>query len=69
MLHKARKFDFHREGSIMITWKCLYKLDKEELSGIVNDIKNGESYTVSGWEDTYPTDNDILKYAVGCGVR
>ena len=53
----------------MITWKCLYKLDKEELAGIVNDIKNGESYTVSGWEDTYPTDNDILKYAAGCGVR
>ncbi len=26
----------------MITWKCLYKLDKEELAGIVNDIKNGE---------------------------
>lgn len=30
----------------MITWKCLYKLDSEELTGIVNDIKNGESYTV-----------------------
>lgn len=53
----------------MITWKCLYKLDKEELAGIVNDIMNGESNTVSGWEDTYPIDNDILKYAVGCGVR
>lgn len=32
-----------RVGDNMITWKCLYKLDKEELSGIVNDIKNGES--------------------------
>lgn len=53
----------------MITWKCLYKLDKEELSGIVNDIENGESYTVSGWEETYPTDDDILKYAARCGVR
>lgn len=53
----------------MITWKCLYKLDKEELIGIVNDIMSGESYTVSGWEDIYPTDNDILKYAAGCGVR
>lgn len=53
----------------MITWKCLYKLDKEELSGIVNDIKSGESYTVSGWEDVYPTDNDILKYAARCDVR
>lgn len=53
----------------MITWKCLYKLDKEELARIVGDIKNGESYTVSGWEDTYPTDDDILKYASGCGVR
>lgn len=53
----------------MITWKCLYKLDKEELSGIVNDIKSGESYTVSGWEDIYSTDNDILKYAAVCGVR
>ncbi len=53
----------------MITWKCLYKLDGEELRGIVNDIQNGESYTVSGWEDTYPTDDDILKYAARCGVR
>ena len=53
----------------MITWKCLYKLDKEELTGIVGDIKNGESYTVLGWEDIYPTDDDILKYATICGVR
>lgn len=51
----------------MITWKCLYKLDKEELREIVNDIKNGENYTVSGWEDIYPTDYDILKYAARCG--
>lgn len=65
----AIKFDFHWDGGIMITWKCLYKLDKEELSGIVNDIENGESYTVSGWEETYPTDDDILKYAARCGVR
>ena len=53
----------------MIAWKCLYILDGEELRGIVNDIKNSESYTVSGWEDTYPTDDDILKYAAGYGVR
>lgn len=53
----------------MITWKCLYKLDSEELRGIVNDIKNGESYTVLGWENTYPTDDEILKYASGCCVR
>ena len=33
----------------MITWKCLYKLDKEELGGILDDIKNGKSYTISGW--------------------
>ncbi len=52
----------------MIT-KCLYKLDREELVGIVNDIKNGESYTVLGWEDAYPTDNDISNYSAGCGVR
>lgn len=36
--------------SDIFTWKCLYKLDREELSGIVNDIKNGESYTVLGWK-------------------
>lgn len=53
----------------MITWKCLYKLDGEELRGIVNDIKSGESYTVSGWEDTYSTDDDILKYAARCEVK
>lgn len=53
----------------MITWKCLYKLDSEELAGIVNDIKNGKYYTISGWEDTYSTDDDILKYAARCGVR
>lgn len=47
----------------MITWKCLYKLDKEELITIVNEIRNGISYTVEGWEDTYPTDVDILNYA------
>ena len=47
----------------------MYKLDKEELVGILGDIKNGKSYTISGWEDTYPTDNDILKYAARCGVR
>ena len=32
----------------MITFKCLYKLTKEEVHGIVFDIKNGKSYTVSG---------------------
>ncbi len=53
----------------MLTWKCLYKLNREELSDIVRDIKGGESYTVNGWEDTYPTDNDILEYADRCGVR
>lgn len=53
----------------MITWKCLYKLDGEELAGIVDGIKNGESYTVLGWEDIYPTDDGILKYAARCGVR
>ena len=53
----------------MITWTCLYKLDGEELRGIVNDIKKGESYTLLGWEDVYPTDGDILKYAAGCGVK
>jgi hypothetical protein len=53
----------------MITLKCLYKLDSEELTEIVNDIKNGKSYTVLGWEDTYLTYDDILKYAVRCGVR
>ncbi len=53
----------------MLTWKCLYKLDTEELSEIVRDIKGGESGTVSGWEDTYPTDKDILDYAFRCGVR
>ena len=41
----------------MITWKCLYKLDTEELAGILNDINNGESYTV-----------DIIKYATICGL-
>ena len=53
----------------MITWKCLYKLDREELSGIVNDIKNGNSYTVIGWEDTYPTDNQIIDYANKLGIN
>ena len=53
----------------MITLKCLYKLDSEELTEIVNDIKNGKSYTVLGWEDTYLTYDDILKYAARCGVR
>lgn len=52
----------------MITWKCLFKLNAEELSGIVAGIRNGESYTVNGWEDVYPTDKDILDYAVGCGI-
>ncbi|MBQ2886478.1 MAG: hypothetical protein IJE43_22390 [Alphaproteobacteria bacterium] len=52
----------------MITWKCLFKLNRQELSEIVNDIKNGNSYTVIGWEDTYPTDADILAHAVKYGV-
>lgn len=52
----------------MITWKCLYKLDTEELAGILNDINNGESYTVVGWENIYPTDVDIIKYATICGL-
>lgn len=52
----------------MITWKCLFKLNREELTGVVNDIINGESYTILGWEDTYPTDTDILKYAAGYGI-
>ena len=55
-------------GMKMITWKCLFKLNKEELAEVVNDIKNGESYTVFGWEDVYPTDKDILKYATRCGI-
>lgn len=53
----------------MIAWKYLYKLDGVELRGIVNDIKNGESCTVSEWQDTCPTNDDILKYAARCGVR
>lgn len=32
----------------MITWKCLYKLDREELTAIVNDIHSGGSYIVEG---------------------
>jgi hypothetical protein len=36
---------------------------QDELIDIVNDIKNGISYTVEGWEDVYPTDKDILEYA------
>lgn len=52
----------------MITWKCLFKLNKEELAEIVDDIKKGESYTVIGWEDVYHTDKDILKYATGCEI-
>ena len=46
----------------MITFKCLYKLTKEEVRGIVFDIKNGKSYTVLGWEDYYATDADIIEY-------
>ena len=46
----------------MITFKCLYKLTKEELYGIVLDIKNGKSYTVPGWEDYYATDTDIIEH-------
>ena len=48
----------------MITFKCLYKLTKEEVQGIVFDfdIKNGKSYTVSGWEDYYATDADIIEH-------
>lgn len=53
----------------MITWKCLFKLDKDELSGLVSDIRNGESYTVADWEDVYPTDNDILEYAAKYGIK
>ena len=52
----------------MLTWKCLQKLDKEELAGVINDIQNGESYTVAGWEDIYPTDKDILEYAAMCSI-
>lgn len=44
---------FSLGGMNMITFKCLYKLTKEEVRGIVFDIKNGKSYTVSGWEDYY----------------
>ena len=46
----------------MITFKCLYKLTKEEVAGIVFDIKNGKSYTVLGWENYYATDADIIEY-------
>ena len=53
----------------MITWKCLYKLNREELTGIVDDIRNGNSYTVIGWEDVYPTDKQILDYAMNYGVN
>lgn len=53
---------FHTNKN-MITWKCLRKLDQEELAIILNDIHSGISYTVEDWEDIYPTDEDILKYA------
>ena len=46
----------------MITFKCLSKLTKEEVAGIVFDIKNGKSYIVLGWENYYATDADIIKY-------
>ena len=57
-----RKLKFSLGGMDMITFKCLYKLTKEEVQGIVFDIKNGKSYTVSGWEDYYVTDADIIEY-------
>lgn len=53
----------------MITWKCLYKLNREELTGIVEDIRNENSYTVIGWEDVYPTDKQILDYAMNFGIN
>lgn len=53
----------------MITWKCLLKLDNKELIELVNDIKNGNSYTIVGWEDTYPTDCEILEYAASYGLE
>lgn len=53
----------------MITWKCLFKLNKEELCGIVDDIRHGNSYTVIGWEDVYPTDKQILDYAMNYGIN
>ena len=30
----------------MITFKCLYKLTKEEVQGIVFDIKNGKNLKI-----------------------
>lgn len=47
----------------LITWKCLKKLNKEELSNLIEDINNGISYTVNGYEDIYPTDEEILEFA------
>lgn len=39
-------------------------LSEERLKNIINRLN-----TVSGWEDTYSTDDDILQYAARCGVR
>jgi hypothetical protein len=47
----------------LITWQCLKKLNNEELLNLVTDINNGTSYTVDGYEDIYPTDEEILDYA------
>lgn len=47
----------------IITWKCLRKMSAAELQDVVGIIQDGEvDYNQPGWEDVYPTNDDILEY-------
>lgn len=49
----------------LMTWKCLNKLTEQELKEVQDEIRRGViNYNVIGWEDIYPTNQDILNFII-----
>ena len=45
-----------------ITWKCLLKLNKDELKETLNEIQSGMVYDSDGWDDVYADNESIIGY-------
>jgi len=49
----------------LMTWKCLNKLSEQELKEVQDEIRQDViNYDVKGWEDIYPTNQDILNFII-----
>lgn len=45
----------------VLTWKCLLKLNHNELKDVLLDI-DSYSFENEGWEEVYPSKIEVLEY-------